>query len=380
MSAVQPRFMHTNKLASSSVVLTASSSALGHPVAWVKNHMLAKVWRSSTAWVFRDGFNNRLDFTRGGTIFLATIVAGIYTTPAAVCTAVVNALEAADSTPVWACTYDSSTHRFTISTGAHSFQLLISSGANRHRAAWASLGYRTSAAPADSVKSTDTPPALAALAPFASYQSSHYIGIALPAQDSVTAVCVHGDNNALGTMYLRSSNASVLAAAALLDGDQLGGTTGGSRVAFRAGTAAQFYALVIEDSQNSSGFSEIGVLFLSAYGATTYGYEQENPVNVVTMSSYVKGASGAHFNIERAQADMVDYAWNALPDADMVVMRALKAAVPAGKAWFFCTDAGADDVSAATYYCFIRGDAAYNENPISPGLTDVAFGIEQILP
>ncbi len=74
-----------------------------------------------------SGANSKIDFNRGG-VKAATVAAGDYTADE-MCAVIVTALEAADSTPVWACSFDVSTGKFTISAD-QAFTLLWGTGAN----------------------------------------------------------------------------------------------------------------------------------------------------------------------------------------------------------------------------------------------------------
>jgi hypothetical protein len=85
------------------------------------------------------GVNDKIDFNRGG-VKVATIAAATYYSAALLAAAVVTALEAADATPVWACSV-SATGRVTISAGATSFTLLFSTGANAATSARHVLGF-----------------------------------------------------------------------------------------------------------------------------------------------------------------------------------------------------------------------------------------------
>jgi hypothetical protein len=82
--------------------------------------------------------NGKTDFDRGG-VKVATIAAATYYSAAELAAAVVVALEAADATPVWACSV-SATGRVTVSADL-AFVLLFSTGANAAASARDVLGF-----------------------------------------------------------------------------------------------------------------------------------------------------------------------------------------------------------------------------------------------
>src|SRR5687768_8839367 len=110
-----PRFLHTNRTQAAAAIRTASSTDTAFAISWLLDQMRSRVWRSKSGWTIVAGFNDKIDFNRGG-VKVATIAAGTYTTAALLAAAVVTALEAADATPAWACSYSGSTFKFTISS------------------------------------------------------------------------------------------------------------------------------------------------------------------------------------------------------------------------------------------------------------------------
>lgn len=350
--AVVARFLHTNLVHSSSYTLSASSAEQNHPVAWLRNHLLGKPWRSALGWTIVTGFNDSIDFNRGG-VLAATLTAGTYATSADMCAAIVTALEAADATPVWACAYDSGTGKFTISSDL-AFTLLCGTGANLATSAFKSLGFIQSGA-----TGSDTASATSHTAGFASYQSTHYVGIDLgsgtPSPSTGAAFLVGHNLSAAGAAYAARSATSVISAATGAGGglsQTLAGTTGKRGVFWKTISSRQYWALVIEDVQNSDGYAEVPVWFLGSYGQPTYAYTDPNPRVPRELSMVSYGASGAHWQTERASAGVWEFVFSDAPSADQTILEALRDAAPKGTAWLFATDATNNPLTK-TYYGFI---------------------------
>jgi hypothetical protein len=208
-----PRLIYANLLHLPDAVLIPSSEELAMPRAALLRVGVTDILRWRGGWDVRSGENDRIDFNRGGAK-VATITAGHYDTPAAYAAAVVAALEAADATPVWACSRSSSTYKFTISSDL-SFTLLFGAGANLARSAHVDLGYT----------STNKAAATSHLAENSAHQSRRSICLDTGAVEAPgTWVVVEGVNDMLdiemqteGVLALTvppgSYNASALAAA-----------------------------------------------------------------------------------------------------------------------------------------------------------------------
>ena len=373
--AVVARFLYSNLVQSSAYTLTASSADQNHPVAWLRNHLLGKPWRSASGWTIYTDFNDDIDFNRGG-VKLATITAGTYATSASMCAAVVAALEAADPTPVWACSYNSGTGVFTISSD-YNFSLLCGTGANLATSAFVSLGFVNTGAGGVGV---DTGSGLSQAGGFASYQSTHFIGLDLASSGNspgTGGVFVAGSNvSASGAIKARRNNTSVVSAAASGTSIAMSWTADLAGAFFSLITTRRYWALVIEDCANADGYAEVPVWYLGTYGQTTYPYSQENPREGRELSSVAYGASGAHWHSERAEGGSWQFSFEDMPAADLTVLQALRDGARLGKAWFFATDA-TDNPLTRTYYGFRSSPMA--EQPTGPATTTVSFTFEEIL-
>lgn len=370
--ALTCRFLYTNLVQSSAYTLSASSSEQNHPLTWLRNHLLGKPWRSASGWTIYTGFNDKIDFNRGGAK-AATIAAGTYATTASLCAAIVTALEAADATPVWACSYDSGTGKFTISSDL-AFTLLCGTGANLATSAFKSLGFIQSGA-----TGSDTGSATSQVAGFASYQSTHFVGLDLltssPAPVDGAAFIAGHNVSSGGAVYARRDATSIVSAATAGSSSTLSGTTGLRGIFWASITARRYWALVIEDCQNANGYAEVAVWFLGTYGQPSFPFSEQNPRQSRELSTVAYGASGAHWHSERAAGGSWEFVFENMPSADQAVLEALRDAVPVGKAWLFATDAVTNPVTR-TYYGFLPGPMSEEASSV---YRTYSFPFEEIL-
>lgn len=369
MAAYIPRLMYpsNNKVLSAATVLTASSTEATHPLQWLLDQQRSKPWRSGGPFVIYLNFNDTIDFERSGTK-TATIAAGTYATGAALAAAVVTALEAADATPVWTCTYSVSTFKFTIGSDLV-FTLYVGTGANLHKTAFKPLGWIASGGTGvDATSSSIT-------APNAVYQSNHFIGIDIVNASTLTA-CVVLNSTSTATIKVGRSTASVVSAATNGALDILAGDAN-LRIVYQQGAnSRRYYAIIIEDMQNTNGFVEVGYVFLGTYVQPTYAFTEDNPRSSNELSTTRFGASGANFHVLRAQGGMWTFVWEA-DNTDLAALQALRSAVPAGKNWLFNFDAA--NPTTHTVYGFITNESPMSEDPINPSLTNVTFGFQESL-
>jgi hypothetical protein len=178
------RLSKKNAVFHEDVELEASSEEVGFPVTALKDQQRQNFWRSALGWTVVSGFNDRIDFDRGG-VKVATITAGTYATPGLYAAAVVVALEAADATPAWGCSYNSASGAFTIFTLAHTFTLLFGTGANvsTGRSAHRDLSFATVDTSGIAITYTGSN---------ISYQSRHRIRLTVPSTAKPDGITIAG--------------------------------------------------------------------------------------------------------------------------------------------------------------------------------------------
>jgi len=339
-----PRLMVTNRIQATATVLTASSAATASPVARLKDQLRSKTWRSAVGWVIVTGCNDRIDFNRGG-VKVATIAAGTYATGALLAAAVVTALEAADATPVWACSYSGSTFKFTISSDL-AFTLLFSSGANKARSIALCMGYTE----------TDKGSATSQVAEGVSYQSRHAVMADLGAAAEITAAIAINHNSGTGGTYTFQADVASLAAVgygdtSTPDFSQVLAGDANIRIAFFSNPNRRYLRLLVNDVQNSLGYSEVGIWFAGPYTGPTVSYAIGFTKAWEELSEISIACSGAHFQDEKARRPTWGLNWLEVGETDRAALAAAFALVPAGRAFFFAFDAVT--TPADTEYVFV---------------------------
>ena len=269
--AVAPR--RYNLALAATTVIAASSS--DQPIEYLRYPTPTQRWRTRTGWTIKAGFNDKINFNLGG-VLVATIAPGYYPTAALLCAAIVAALTAAVAN-AWVCSYDSGTHKFTIS-GTAAFILLFGSGANVETSAAKSLGWTVA----------DTSSATSQTAPNEAYQSTSYLLFDFGAASPFTLGIVHAHNmGSLGTVRLygvASGNPwQSPGTTQVLTGDDLPS----KRLLIFAQQTYRYAALVFDDAQNPAGYTEVGVPYIGPHWQSPRGVEWRSSSRQAEMLSTV---------------------------------------------------------------------------------------------
>ncbi len=334
-----PRLCVVNRIQAAATVLTASSSAIGSPVSRLKDQLRSKTWRSPVGWTI-DSNNNRLDFKVGSTSYAATIASGTYATGAALATAIVAAMEAQYSSPVWGCSYNegSWTNKFAIWSDV-TFSLLWNTGANKAVSIGKCIGFNVSA---------DDTGGTSYIADDVSFQSRHWLiadlGASLP---SVQAGIVINHNSGTGGIYyMNGFNASWGGLfTQLLSGDA------NIRIAYLSSLyTPRYLVLVIEDVQNPVGYGEVGIWYAGPYAQPSWSYAIGLEKAWQELSEVTVAIPGAHFVDEKARRPTWSLSWLELPEADRATLAAAFALVPKGRNFFFSFNAVATPTNTEYVY------------------------------
>lgn len=129
------RFLDNNLNDSTTATITYSSQlSTTYAASNTREQMRSRVWKPSGQ--FYISSSNCSVYVNDGSNRTATISSGSYATGSALATAVQTALNAVSSN--WACTYSSTTYRFTITRSSGTGNLRLSQTSN---AAWDTLGF-----------------------------------------------------------------------------------------------------------------------------------------------------------------------------------------------------------------------------------------------
>lgn len=336
MATTKTRFLHTNLIQAAATVLYASSSQVGNPVAWLKDQLRSKAWRSALGWTISSTFNDKIDFNRGGDK-AATVAPGTYTVALDLCTAIVAGLEAADPGQAWACTYSTSTFKFTISA-TPAFVLLFGSGANGD----VNLAIDTGFAVADTGSATSQ------MAGSVSYQSRHWIkaSLAVAGPNPGCGIIINHNLSAGGTAVEQVSATDSWAAPSSTF-TLVGDTT--IRIVYTT-DIRQWRRLVISDVQNSAGYAEVGIWFVGVYTQPSVTYSIGWRKRWIEFSTATMGTHGALWQDQRPRLRGYSLNWSEIPAGDDVIIEAALAACPVGEALFLALDAGVTDTNTVYGY------------------------------
>lgn len=332
-----PRLCVTNRVQAPATVLTASSAQTAFPASRLKDQLRSKSWRSAIGWTIVAGVNDKIDLNRGG-VKVATIAAGTYATGALLAAAIVTALEAADATPVWACAYSGSTFKFTVSSDL-AFTLLWSTGANTLTAAHKDLGFAIA----------DTASATSHVGASAVYQSRHWLKADLVTAAEVLGGIVTNHNSGAGGTYTLQGNATDAWTAPTVSQTLAGDAA--IRIAYFSTQTLRYWRLVIDDTGNALGYSEVGEWFAGPYTQPTVSYAIGFTKAWEELSEVTVAISGAHFQDEKARRPTWSLAWSEIVEADRSALAAAFALVPKGRNFFFSFDAITTPVE--TEYVFL---------------------------
>lgn len=282
--------LYENQLWEPEIVLTASSQVATLPATFLGDQLRQKPWRTAIGWTIVAGFNNKLDFNRGG-VKVATITAGTYTSAQTIAEAVRAALAAADGGVTWEVTYTAG-HKFRIRDAAGAplnFNLLWATGANVATSIGLDLGFEVS----DDTGTFDY------TADDDSYQGRHYLKI--NRSDAATfdaqAIALLEHN-----LLALSSNQAVKIQGNATDSwtaptfSQTLSATDDPRVEFFSVVKTfAWWRFVVEDVSNPAGYFELGILFLGEYDRPSINTTDDLADEGEDFSSVETGLVGTHF-------------------------------------------------------------------------------------
>jgi hypothetical protein len=270
-------------------IISASSYEVSLPAAYLLDPLPSKRWRSKLGWNIVAGFNDKIDFNRAG-VKVATIAPGNYATGALLAVAIVAAFEAADATPVWACTYSTTTKKFTISSDI-AFTLLFGTGANVGiGASPKGLGFALA----------DTGSAVTQTGGSAVYHSVEYLLFDLGSALAATLGIAHGHNMGSGgtvTLYGKTTATPWTSPGTtqVLVGDDLTN----KRVLLFGTQSFRYWALVFDDPGNTAGYTELGVPYIGTYWTPGRGYQPAAQRQGVPLSTPMRADQGALYILAR---------------------------------------------------------------------------------
>lgn len=246
------------------------------------------------------------------------------------------ALTESTTAPAWtntyASSYDPSTLKVTInrSAGAAAFELNHSTGKQAATSCAKDLGY--------DVSSDDTG-ATSYLGDNAVSHGREWIGADLGSAQTFTATAVINHNSGAGGTYkLQWSAASIVAALTAPDGTQSLSGDAVLRYAYPSSQTKRFVVLLIEDTGNTAGYSELGIWYLGSYRqpSVTYSINFEQMRGALSLADIA--LSGAKRSTRRQRRGDWPLEWLDITDADRAIFEAWEVAAPLYTNFFFAFD------------------------------------------
>lgn len=356
---------HLNRLLLPTSRLSASSEDAAHPLAWLRDQSSGKAWRSRLGWTFVGGFNNTGSHDRGG-IYTSTITGGTYgATGDEVSLAVVAALQASDPGVIWGCSRDPVTCKFTITSN---IPVAFRCATDGPASWWRCLGFSTVADRASATVHTAEAPA---------YQSRHFIGLDLVAAETVPGYALVWNVDPAGTdCYFGGSISSSIHAAASATSSPPMVAQGSHRLQNNTIPSRRYYGLAVDAVTDPQGWVGLSNLHFGGYVGTTHSWTfTDYQLDPQDLSGLEMAVSGAHTRTSRPVRKVWTIGWDALEDADMDVLRALKQACPRGKNFWVLFDP--NDLTDVEY---VMLEAGPTERMPTNTLYSPAATLLQVLP
>lgn len=354
MSAITPRLAWQSFCSLGSAIITVSSNQSTYPPVKLKDQHPGITWRSKVGWNIITGYNDAFDFTEGSNgDASATLTAGNYATPALMATQLQTQINAAATDNTYTVTYSTTTYKFTIarSTGSDTFGLEHNTGSNAATSCSLDLGFLVAA---------DDTGALTYTADSASYKSREYIVIDTGAVRDVKAVGFYGHNlTSTSTVTIEADSTTTFTPDY---GQTAVSGTGALRFIWITEQSYRYWRFVINDTDNSDGYTEVGVPWLSSYTEPTRGIEQRYREPRGELSNISFADQGAHYvDIKRTRKGY-NVRFLQLPSNDRTAMISFADFVVNGRNFFFGLDPLNNPITDTTYM-FLTSPMGLSESP-----------------
>lgn len=306
-----------NLALAAATIIAASSYETGLPPSFVLDPIPSKRWRSKLGWNVVAGVFDQIQVTEGGVTKTGTIAAGNYATGALYAAAVQTAINAV-CTNVYSVTYSATTKIFTLArtSGVATVALpfLTGSSAVGGRSAHQDLGF----------SSTDKSASTSYVAEAAAYHSREWLLFDFGAAKAFCLGIGHGHNmGAGGTMTLKAKGSSDVWAFPSFTQGLTGDALATMRVATFGTQSYRYALLLIDDTGNTDGFSELGVPFVGTYWQPSRGYQLGASRQPVGLSQTMRAVDGTLYMLTRDEPKQHSVSYVGLPLADRDIYQAI---------------------------------------------------------
>lgn len=375
MAVVTPALLDQNLTKVSTVVRSVSSASPSLPSRFLDDQARGKVWRSILGWNFVLGVNDGISSSRapGPILGVASIVAGNYASGAELATAIVVALEAGDPTPIWACTYDGSTQKFTITSDV-AVTLTCNTGSNAATSIWKSIGFNTAA---DNQGTGSL--GLSFVSDNAVTHSIEWVGYDFGAATAITAGIALEHNLGSGSIKVQSSATSIIAAITAPTVTQT--LTGDSTVVYKlfASQSHRYVVFFVDDVACTDGFSEMAITYLGTYRAPK-AYSGSFSRKRGSLSMGTQATEGALSGDQRPQERAWGLIWKNLESTDVTLFEAFYTATPEYACFFLHLDTTAGTSTSLIYGYRDQSSQAALDTETAGLVYDTSFVFREMLP
>lgn len=228
-------------------------------------------------------------------------------------------------------TYSATTKKFTVATNAAQLKILAATGTpveDRTASAYIDLGFALS----------DKTGAATYTADNAAYQSRHWIKADLGSALAIlSAIALDHNAGAAGTFTLQGNSIDLWLAptqSQALSGDAA------QRSAYFGSSSQRLLRLVIDDVQNTAGYSELGIWYAGPYFQPPAWHTSWVPGYKDLGEESFAAFGAGHLNV-KPRRDTHELRWNGVSNANRASFVTFTEATPVGKCFFFLFDTNA---------------------------------------
>ena len=285
-----PRLLWQNYATLGGAAIGASSAYPTMPARRLRDQIRSNRWRSASGWTVVAGFNDGLDVEMDGSTYACLLAEGTYATGDEMAAAVQDALEEAFEyvAGTWSVTYDADDYVFTIAHDTTVFALLWSSGASAGFSCGRDLGFDVDADYEGFYLSHTGETAV--------YQSRHYLAFDFGSALGVKAAVIFdhnaGEDGAFTVQGAASAEDSLVDPTVSSALDSTGYLSTFRAHLFSAEQSYRYWSIVIDDVENTDGYSEIGLVYLGSWLEFDYrlGGMDRSPVDYSGVAYADQGA------------------------------------------------------------------------------------------
>lgn len=350
MGTVCGRILFENNTLLDDTQVSVSSEQLQFPKTFLSDPIRSKRWRSKLGWNITSDLNDKLDFTEGiSGAAVATIPPGNYLNGIDMAVAITGAMNTAATDNTYIVSYNGLTQIFTFTRtgGIATIDLDWSSGPNAAFSVGIDIGFDTSADDTgSSVYSGD----------FLANHSREWIKYDMGSALTARALIAFDGNFESGTVITIQANATDAwgspSFSTVLAMDSANQFFKG--IAFIAATTFQFWRIIIDDVQNTDGFSEMGVPYIGEYFEPANGYSAAFTENRAELSSIETSDQGTSYQHVRATRRQYPLGWLGETEADKDTFIEFAEFAQVGRPFFMAFEPGIDDQNTL-YVMLTRG-------------------------